>query len=144
MSELLILLIIIVAIVGFFNREWIKNRLFPDEKRNYTIDDKFNSDKREREKEIDSLLSKMGKNGINDLSAKDRKRLDELSKKKKNKLNKDGGINCTPKEPNGAERTEKCDERYGNSLRKISYKRSKNSNLRATHSCQKRKYGEKL
>jgi len=81
MSELLILLIIIVAIVGFFNREWIKNRLFPDEKRNYTIDDKFNSDKREREKEIDSLLSKMGNNGINDLSAKDRKRLDELSKK---------------------------------------------------------------
>ena len=44
------------------------------------IDDQFNSDKREREKEIDRLLSKMGKNGINDLSAKDRKRLDELSK----------------------------------------------------------------
>ncbi|RKS96852.1 DUF6576 domain-containing protein [Chryseobacterium defluvii] len=35
----------------------------------------------EREKEIDQLLGKMGKNGINDLSAKDRKRLDELSKK---------------------------------------------------------------
>ncbi|WP_449400293.1 DUF6576 domain-containing protein [Chryseobacterium wanjuense] len=32
------------------------------------------------EKEIDKLLSKMGKNGINDLSEKDRKRLDELSK----------------------------------------------------------------
>lgn len=81
MSQLLILGIIIIAILAFFNREWIKNRFFPDEKRNYTIDDQFNSDKRDREKEIDRLLSKMGKNGIKDLSAKDRKRLEELSKK---------------------------------------------------------------
>lgn len=81
MSELLILGIIVVAVLAFFNRDRIKNRFFPDEKRNYTIDDQFNSDKREREKEIDRLLSKMGKNGVNDLSAKDRKRLDELSKK---------------------------------------------------------------
>jgi uncharacterized membrane protein len=80
MSELLILTIIIAIILLFFNREWIKNKFFPDKQRNYTIDDQFNSDKREREKEIDRLLSKMGKNGINDLSAKDRKRLDELSK----------------------------------------------------------------
>lgn len=80
MSELLILGIIIIAVLAFFNRDWIKNRFFPDKQKNYTIDDKFNSDKREREKEIDKLLSKMGKNGINDLSEKDRKRLDELSK----------------------------------------------------------------
>ena len=46
-----------------------------------TIDDRFNEEKRNREKEIDQLLSKMGKNGPADLSAKDRKRLDELSKK---------------------------------------------------------------
>ena len=81
MSELLILGIIVVAVLAFFNRNWIKNRFFPDKEKNYTMDDKFNSDKREKEKEIDRLLSKMGKNGINDLSAKDRKRLDELSKK---------------------------------------------------------------
>ena len=81
MSQVLILGIIIIAILAFFNRDWIKNKFFPDEKRTYTIDDKFNSDKRDREKEIDRLLSKMGKNGVNDLSEKDRKRLDELSKK---------------------------------------------------------------
>ncbi|WBV59043.1 rhomboid family protein [Chryseobacterium camelliae] len=81
MSQLLLLGIIFIGILAFFNREWIKNKFFPDKKRNYTIDDQFNSDKRDREKEIDRLLSKMGKNGINDLSAKDRKRLDELSKK---------------------------------------------------------------
>jgi len=80
MSELLILGFIIALVLLFFNREWIKNRFFPDQQKNYTIDDQFNSDKREREKEIDRLLSKMGKNGVNDLSEKDRKRLDELSK----------------------------------------------------------------
>lgn len=80
MSELLILGVIIAVVVLFFNRDWIKNRFFPDQQKNYTIDDQFNSDKREREKEIDRLLSKMGKNGVNDLSEKDRKRLDELSK----------------------------------------------------------------
>ncbi|SMO81250.1 hypothetical protein SAMN06265171_107183 [Chryseobacterium rhizoplanae] len=80
MSELLILGAIVAIVLLFLNREWIKNRFFPDQQKNYTIDDKFNSDKREREKEIDRLLSKMGKNGVNDLSEKDRKRLDELSK----------------------------------------------------------------
>jgi len=80
MNELLILGVIIAVVVLFFNRDWIKNRFFPDQQKNYTIDDRFNSDKREREKEIDRLLSKMGKNGVNDLSEKDRKRLDELSK----------------------------------------------------------------
>ncbi|MET3038003.1 DUF6576 domain-containing protein [Chryseobacterium sp. NRRL B-14859] len=80
MIELLLLGVIAALIVLFFNREWIKNRFFPDQQRNYTIDDKFNSGKREREKEVDRLLSKMGKNGVDDLSAKDRKRLDELSK----------------------------------------------------------------
>ncbi|WP_454047683.1 DUF6576 domain-containing protein [Chryseobacterium sp. Marseille-Q8038] len=80
MSELLILGFVIALVLLFFNREWIKNRFFPEPQKNYTIDDQFNSDKREREKEIDRLLSKMGKNGVNDLSEKDRKRLDELSK----------------------------------------------------------------
>lgn len=81
MSEYLILGIILIAVLWFFNRERIKNRFYPDKPKNLTIDQQFNSDKREREKEIDRLLNKMGKNGINDLSAKDRKRLDELSKK---------------------------------------------------------------
>ncbi|WPO82512.1 DUF6576 domain-containing protein [Chryseobacterium sp. JJR-5R] len=81
MIEFLVLAVIIVAVLVFFNREPLKNRFFPDNKKNYTLDDRFNENKREREKEIDRLLSKMGRNGINDLSSKDRKRLDELSKK---------------------------------------------------------------
>lgn len=81
MTEFIILAVILIAVLWFFNREKIKQRFFPEKEKNYTIDDKFNSDKRAREKEIDRLLSKMGKNGVNDLSAKDRRRLDELSKK---------------------------------------------------------------
>lgn len=81
MSDLFILIIIIVAILAFIYRDRIRSRFFPAKQKNLTIDDRFNADKREREKEIDRLLSKMGKNGINDLSPKERKRLDELSKK---------------------------------------------------------------
>ncbi|CAD7808057.1 hypothetical protein CHRY9390_01761 [Chryseobacterium aquaeductus] len=81
MSEFLILGIILLAVLWYFNKDRIKNRFYPGKPKNLTIDQQFNSDKREREKEIDRLLSKMEKNGINDLSAKDRKRLDELSKK---------------------------------------------------------------
>jgi hypothetical protein len=79
--ETVILILVIVAVFGFFFRKEIKDKVAPQKERNYTIDDQYNSQRREREKEIDALLSKMGKNGINDLSEKDRKRLDELSKK---------------------------------------------------------------
>lgn len=71
----------VIVIFAFFFRKEIKEKITPDKTKNYTIDDRFNAEKREREKEIDELLSKMGKNGIDDLSEKDRKRLDELSKK---------------------------------------------------------------
>ena len=79
--ELLFLVLAIAIISIFFFRKDIKEKINPDKTKNYTIDDKYNATKREREKEIDQLLSKMGKNGIADLSEKDRKRLEELSKK---------------------------------------------------------------
>ena len=78
----IIIWIIIIGAILFLLRNTIKEKFFTDKKtKNYTIDDKYNAAKREREKEIDHLLSKMGKNGIQDLSEKDRKRLDELSQK---------------------------------------------------------------
>lgn len=80
MTFIYVLLAIIVIFVYFFRRE-IKEKIVPNKERNYTIDDQFNSDKREREKEIDQILGKMGKNGLQDLSTKDQKRLDELSRK---------------------------------------------------------------
>lgn len=76
-----IILLLVAAIIGYFFRKEIQERFFPNPEKNYTIDDRFNTEKREKEKEIDQLLSKIGKNGLNDLTEKERKRLDELSKK---------------------------------------------------------------
>lgn len=77
----IILIIIILVILGFIFKNKIQEKITPSKDENLTIDQKYNADKREREKEIDKILSKIGKNGVSDLSEKDRKRLDELSKK---------------------------------------------------------------
>ena len=80
MQTFFIITAIAVLLIYFFRKD-IKEKIIPNEERQYTIDDQFNSDKREREKEIDRLLAKMGENGIDDLTPKDRNRLQELSKK---------------------------------------------------------------
>ena len=79
--EILFLILGLAVILIFFFRKEIKEKVSPDKTKNYTIDDKYNAQKREKEQEIDQLLSKMGENGIADLTEKDRKRLEELSKK---------------------------------------------------------------
>lgn len=79
--ETLILILLTAAVFSFFFRKEIKNKVAPQKDKNYNIDDLYNSEKKNREKEIDQILSKIGKNGLNDLSAKDKARLDELSKK---------------------------------------------------------------
>lgn len=58
MSEFLVLAVIIIAVLVFFNREKLKNRFFPDKKKNYTLDDRFNEDKREREKKLTGFLAR--------------------------------------------------------------------------------------
>ncbi|WP_379968072.1 DUF6576 domain-containing protein [Epilithonimonas sp. UC225_85] len=77
-----IIILLLVVIIGFFvfKNESVKN-IFKPEQKYYTIDDEFNAKRKERQDEIDELLSKIGKNGLNDLTEKERKRLDELSKK---------------------------------------------------------------
>lgn len=80
MNTFVIILLILVILFFVFKND-IQEKIAPRKDKNYTIDDRYNAEKLERQKEIDRLLSKMGKNGIDDLSEKDRKRLDELSKK---------------------------------------------------------------
>lgn len=80
MITFVIILIVLVILIYFFKNE-IQEKISPKNEKNYTIDDKFNAKKVAKQKEIDQLLSKIGKNGLDDLSEKDRKRLDELSKK---------------------------------------------------------------
>ena len=80
MNTVLILLAVAVIFAYFFRKD-IKEKIKPKREKNLTLDDQFNSKRRDREIEIDQILSKIGKNGLNDLSKEDKKRLDELSKK---------------------------------------------------------------
>ena len=71
----LISLLIIIAI-AFYILKGASIFAKKENHQSYTIDDEYNSAKVETQKEIDQLLGKMGKNGINDLSEKQRKRLE--------------------------------------------------------------------
>ena len=76
-----VFIILAVAVIIYFFINFLKKPFLSKEEKYQTLDDRYNEERRNRELEIDSLLSKMGKNGIKDLSEKDRKRLEELSKK---------------------------------------------------------------
>lgn len=77
---IVVILLIIIVIFAFVFRKKLTDKVLPKEEKYVSIDDRFNAQRREKEKEIDQLLSKIGKNGLSDLSEKDKKRLDELSK----------------------------------------------------------------
>jgi len=78
---LIVILAVAVVIIYFMSRNQSVKNIFRKEEKYYTIDDEFNAKRKERQDEIDHLLSKIGKNGLADLTEKERKRLDELSKK---------------------------------------------------------------
>ncbi|TDX84874.1 hypothetical protein B0I22_2512 [Epilithonimonas xixisoli] len=80
MTYLIILLLVVAIGFVLMKNKSVKN-IFQPEQKYYTIDDEFNAKRKERQDEIDKLLSKIGKNGLADLTEKERKRLDELSKK---------------------------------------------------------------
>ncbi len=81
MMFLIVILAVAVVIIYFMSRNQSVKNIFRKEEKYYTIDDEFNAKRKERQDEIDHLLSKIGKNGLADLTEKERKRLDELSKK---------------------------------------------------------------
>ena len=80
MNTVFILLAVAVIFIYFF-RNNIKEKFVPNKDKYLTIDDRYNAEKKERQDEIDAILSKIGKNGLKDLTVEDKKRLDELSKK---------------------------------------------------------------
>ena len=80
MNTILIILAVAVILIYFFRKD-LKHKFVPNKEKYVTIDDQFNTEKKERENEIDKILSKIGKNGLKDLSTEERKRLYELSKK---------------------------------------------------------------
>ncbi len=80
MVLIIILLLILVGGLAFRNKLSVKN-LFQPKQKFYSIDDEYNVKRKEKQNEIDRLLDKIGPNGLDDLTEKERKRLDELSKK---------------------------------------------------------------
>lgn len=76
-----ILIIAALALIIYCFRKYSTGKSGVKNKKFTSIDDRFNAERRARELEIDRLLDKMGSNGVADLSEKDRRRLEELSKK---------------------------------------------------------------
>lgn len=78
----LIITLLLIALIGFaLSRNQSVKNIFKPEEKYHTIDDEYIAKRKERQDEIDQLLSRIGKNGLDDLTEKERKRLDELSKK---------------------------------------------------------------
>jgi hypothetical protein len=79
---ILITILLSALAIGFIlSRNKSFRAILKPEQKYYTIDDEYNAKRKEKEEEIDKLLNKIGKNGLDDLTEKERKRLDELSKK---------------------------------------------------------------
>lgn len=81
MMFLIVILAVAVVLIYFMSRNQSVKNVFRKEEKYYTIDDEYNAKRKARQDEIDRLLSKIGENGLADLTEKERKRLDELSKK---------------------------------------------------------------
>ncbi|MDP2452727.1 MULTISPECIES: DUF6576 domain-containing protein [unclassified Kaistella] len=80
MNTILIILAVAVVFIYYFRRD-LKEKFIPNKEKYYTIDDQYNSERKDLENEVDEILNKMGQNGLKDLSSAEKKRLDELSKK---------------------------------------------------------------
>lgn len=80
MNTILIILAVAVVFIYYFRRD-LKEKFIPNKEKYYTIDDQYNSERKNRENEVDKILDKMGRNGLKDLSSAEKKRLEELSKK---------------------------------------------------------------
>lgn len=89
-SYLLILSVLIPSLAFLFviikqpHVLWIERRSGSNDGRYHNIDDRYNHNRWMQQNEIDQLLDKISRDGLNSLSQRERKRLDELSDKKNN------------------------------------------------------------
>lgn len=72
--------IIFILIVVYQPNWMLVNNPFKTSQQAYTIEDKYNAKRRANEVELDGLLEKIHKRGLNSLSAKEKERLKDLSK----------------------------------------------------------------
>jgi len=72
-------LILLIVIVYFVVKQFTNLSSSNNTERKMTLDDEYNSRKIEKQEELDALLDKINKKGINKLSKKEKERLKELS-----------------------------------------------------------------
>lgn len=72
----IIFIYIIATKPGFL----LVDSFFYNKNHNYSVDHKYNFERRQKEEELDELLDKINRRGINSLSAKEKQRLKELSR----------------------------------------------------------------
>lgn len=82
LSVLIPSLVFLVIVVKSPYLLWIENKRGAGQDRFFDIDDRYNHERQQRQNELDQLLDKIGKRGLNSLSGRERKRLDELSGRK--------------------------------------------------------------
>lgn len=72
---------ILFIVMMVYKPNWmLVNSPFKTSQQAYTIEDKYNAKRRANELELDGLLDKIHKRGLNSLSAKEKERLKDLSK----------------------------------------------------------------
>ncbi len=77
---------VLISLLGLLVAYFVKQTFFKEKrekvavKGRVTMDDKFNAAKREREEELNLLLDKVGRKGLEKLSKAEKSRLEELSK----------------------------------------------------------------
>ncbi|MDT4860609.1 hypothetical protein D3C71_186160 [compost metagenome] len=80
--ESLFAILLLVALVIWFvrSRRTKRNSFTTREQQRMTIDDHYNIDRQRKTQELDRLLEKINRNGIDSLSAKEKERLKQLSR----------------------------------------------------------------
>ncbi|WP_129019581.1 DUF6576 domain-containing protein [Edaphocola flava] len=80
--ESLFAILLLVALVIWFvrSRRTKRNTFTKGEQQRMTIDDHYNIDRQRKAQELDHLLEKINRNGIDSLSAKEKERLKQLSR----------------------------------------------------------------
>lgn len=79
MSSAIVIALIIVLLVVFF-RKMTSNSSSKGSQNYQTIDDQYNEKKAQEQKELDHLLDRINQKGIDHLSTREKKRLEELSR----------------------------------------------------------------
>ena len=81
MEALFAILLLVALVIWFVRRKRTKTNTFlTGTQQRMTIDDHYNMDRQKKTQELDRLLEKINRNGIDSLSSKEKERLKQLSR----------------------------------------------------------------